>query len=72
MVNNYYSCKGQLNGHETLLKAHRHHCLRMATYVTRQYKYMYYHDSVYAKPSLLPDHFRFAVAVLNIWRPRSR
>ena len=25
--------------------------------------------TVYAKPSLLPDHFRFAVAVLNIWRP---
>ena len=29
-------------------------------------------NTVYAKPSLLPDHFRFAVAVLNIWRPRSR
>ena len=34
--------------------------------------YMYMTVTVYAKPSLLPDHFRFAVAVLNIWRPRSR
>ena len=41
------------------------------------YMYMYFvyvckNIAVYAKPLLLPDHFWFAVAVLNIWRPRSR
>ena len=33
--------------------------------------YRHAHIPVYAKPSLLPDDFRYAVAELNIiWRPR--